>query len=399
MLPPAAPPQTSDAKPTAPAPAAPKPAAPTAPPPKESADLSAVLESAFEKKKPDDPKPTPENGKPDAGEAGNAPAPAVADAKPAAKPKPTAENNLAAMRQRLESAERERDELKAKSEKPQSIEEHPQFKTQAQRLVDLEKQYKEAAEALKYTNYVKSPEYRDKYKKPLENAWSEAYLEVESLTFTDAEGNERQASREQFNKLIQLPKKEAAAQAEEWFGRHMGNEMMQHRRNIEGLHRQAAEAVANFEQEGAKLEQQSAEQKARENEAIQKQWKAANDAVVEKFPNLCNPIEGDEKGNAILAQTRKHVDAFLDALVRGDPSVKSEKGISDFAVFRHSAIAAPRLVHQNKELKAELEKVKSDLAEFRNGDAADGKGAGRVDGAASEGVDALLESAFPGGRR
>src|SRR3990167_10618876 len=106
MLPPAAPPQTSDAKPTAPAPAAPKPAAPTAPPPKESADLSAVLESAFEKKKPDDPKPTPENGKPDAGEAGNAPAPAVADAKPAAKPKPTAENNLAAMRQRLESAER-----------------------------------------------------------------------------------------------------------------------------------------------------------------------------------------------------------------------------------------------------------------------------------------------------
>lgn len=387
---------------TAPAPAAPPPPSPPKPSPPstppsnvprgtkepsapspEKKDIASDLRSSLaEAFSPAEPKSEPEPKNEPAKE--NAEAELEPAELPATPPTPKEakaiqeEKSLGALRRRAEAAEKELKRTKAELSKRTIPDDYEPLKEKAKRVEDLEKRYEQVAKDLKYAKYEKSPEYQDKFKKPLESAWADAYREIQDLTRPDADGNERQATKEDFHSLMQRPKKEAAELADQWFGPHMGREIMQHRRTVEDLHRKAAEATQNYEKEAGEIEAKGVADRTAQKEAIEKLWKISNDKVVQDFPEMFQPKEGDEEGNARLEGGYKFVDEILGAVARQHPSSRTEKGIADFALVRHLAASSARREHQLKTAREEIAALKVRVAEYEKTGAGEGAAGGRT---------------------
>lgn len=288
------------------------------------------------------------------------------------------EKSLGALRRRAEAAEKELERTKSELSKRTIPDDYEPLKEKAKRVEELEKRYEQVAKDLKYAKYEKSPDYQDKFKKPLDSAWSDAYREIMDLTRPDAEGNEHQGSKEDFHKLMQMPKREAAELADQWFGPHMGREIMQHRRTVEDLHRKAAEATQNYEKEAGELEAKSIAERTAQKEAIEKIWKSANEKVIQDFPEMFQPTDGDDEGNSRLTAGLNFVDEILGAVARQHPSARTEKGIADFALVRHLAASSGRREYQLKAAKTEIATLKARVADYEKTGAGEGAAGGRT---------------------
>jgi hypothetical protein len=319
-------------------------------------------------KPPDKEEPSPESGA--AGQESTEPSSITPTPKSIQE-----EKSAGALRRRAEAAEKERDNLRLEIAKRAIPEDYEPLKEKAARVDELQKKYQQVANELKYVKYEKSPEYQEKFNKPLEAAWADAYREMEFLKITDEDGNKRNATKEDFRKLMQEPKQEAGELADQLFGPHMGRELMHHRRTIEDAHRKAAEAVRDFEAQAGEIESKTLAERTAQKEAIEKLWASSNDKVVLEFPEMFQLKEGDEEGNSRLAGGYKFVDDVLRAV--GHPSSRTEQGIADFALVRHLAASSSRREHQLKAAREENAMLKARVAEFEKTGAGEGAAGGR----------------------
>lgn len=273
-------------------------------------------------------------------------------------------------------AETELAELRKALPDPAKVKE---LETRAQQL---ERQYQEAQEQLRFENYAKSDEFKTKYQQPYEDAWKRWMGELGELTVQDSStGEERNLQPQDILELVNLPLQKAREQAESTFGS-FANDVMSARKEIRSLFEAQNKALEEAKKMGAeRTTKQQQEQQARQ-EALAKEitttWKQANDLAVadEKFGKFFKPVEGDTEGNTRLTKGFEIADRAF-AVSPLDPRLTPEQRaevVRLHAAVRNRAAAFGRLSYQNEKLSAEIAALKAELGKYKGSQPGAGEG-------------------------
>jgi len=300
----------------APAPAAPEPPAPAAP--------AAPAATAPEATKPpvDDlfnlDKFTTKKEEP-------APAPAKQDAP--AKSEPA---SLKQFREQYEMTKKERDDLaskvaeleRARSEGTKKEIEEATKALKAE-MDSIRKNAEELDTEVRYLNYTRSGEYKQKYEAPLREAWQTALGDIEGIRVTDADGTERDASHEDIMAILNVPVAKAAIIAQEMFGA-AAPEIMAHRRRILELTQARDKSIAEWKEKGS---QREVEQK-KQLESRQSRSRDLFDSQFTEFEKSHNQLfgreDGDEEGNKLLDES----DRLIKIALKGE-GIDADMGYDD----------------------------------------------------------------------
>ena len=300
----------------APAPAAPEPPAPAAP----AAPVAATPEAA---KPPVDDlfnldKFTAKKEEP-------APAPAKQDAP--AKSEPA---SLKQFREQYEMTKKERDDLaskvaeleRARSEGTKKEIEEATKALKAE-MDSIRKNAEELDTEVRYLNYTRSGEYKQKYEAPLREAWQTALGDIEGIRVTDADGTERDASHEDIMAILNVPVAKAAIIAQEMFGA-AAPEIMAHRRRILELTQARDKSIAEWKEKGS---QREVEQK-KQLESRQSRSRELFDSQFTEFEKSHSQLfgrdEGDEEGNKLLDES----DRLIKIALKGE-GIDADMGYDD----------------------------------------------------------------------
>jgi len=300
----------------APAPAAPEPPAPAAP----AAPVAAAPEAA---KPPVDDlfnldKFTAKKEEP---------APATAKQDAPAKSEPA---SLKQFREQYEMTKKERDDLaskvaeleRARSEGTKKEIEEATKALKAE-MDSIRKNAEELDTEVRYLNYTRSGEYKQKYEAPLREAWQTALGDIEGIRVTDADGTERDASHEDIMAILNVPVAKAAIIAQEMFGA-AAPEIMAHRRRILELTQARDKSIAEWKEKGS---QREVEQK-KQLESRQSRSRELFDSQFTEFEKSHNQLfgreDGDEEGNKLLDES----DRLIKIALKGE-GIDADMGYDD----------------------------------------------------------------------
>lgn len=276
----------------------------------------------------------------------------------------------------LKSKEQEKELATARAPK-----DDPEKKALQEERDTLRKRHEDMEREIRYSNYVKSNEYKEKFETPFVESLDEAYEFVEQLTVTTDEGV-RRATKEDFNALLNMEPQAAAEKAEEMFGR-LSNRVLNFQDKLASMQRAARKAVDNYKKEGDKVERERLVKTEEQRKAIGETWKRANEEIQIKFPELFGEVEGDDEGNTKLRDGYAEVDRAQD------PNISLQERIGRTAAVRHRAAALPREVYRRKK----AEKENAELREIIKNYEASVPGKGLKDGAKPPAVDDETDAA------
>jgi len=328
---PAAAPAPAPSKPAAPAAAPPAPARnqskavsskPVSNPAQNLADAYSQLDSlgaddgggpAPEPRTPPKPPELPGGQKPQDAKDNKPPGETADDANPdnpeGASPKPGEKPDekipAKTLRERKDQLERENASLAARvkelEEKNSDPTEHPEFKKNKETLEQREKRLAELEEEIRFTNYERSTEYREKYEAPFLDAYAAGRAKVSSFTLTDpGTGEPRQGTEQDFDQLMRITDDNAAAErAAELFG-NKAPIVLFHREEALKMNAARVKALDHYRKEGGEREKQRTEQLSKMQREVATAFESESKAGVEKYSKWFKPVEGDAKSAEIL---------------------------------------------------------------------------------------------------
>lgn len=393
------------------------PAAPAAPstPPTQSpasaapidfgADIDADLASLDDSRQPPPApakapeKPTPTvkpSEKPEAAK----PADKTADAKPADKPvdepppKPVKAADLRGAYEGLKK--RVKDELEPKLHQLEArVKEYETRKPEdtaplQAKLEAAQKRADELESEIRFVNYRKSNEFKEKYEKPYEEAWASALAQIRQLQVATEDGGTRPATDSDILALANMPVGELDAKADEMFGR-SAPRVVRHIEKIRELSDAQHKALADAQKNAGEREKTLTVQQQAARTELLKLWQGSNKELAEKYPAWFGHSEDDPEGNALLDKgfaladlhfvgrndmTEQQIDllppAFRDALKSRGYLTPQERVQLD-ARLRNKAANHDRLVLRVKRLTAELKEKTDALAEYEKSSPPAGK--------------------------
>jgi hypothetical protein len=254
-----------------------------------------------------------------------APAPAKQDAP--AKSEPA---SLKQFREQYEMTKKERDDLaskvaeleRARSEGTKKEIEEATKALKAE-MDSIRKNAEELDTEVRYLNYTRSGEYKQKYEAPLREAWQTALGDIEGIRVTDADGTERDASHEDIMAILNVPVAKAAIIAQEMFGA-AAPEIMAHRRRILELTQARDKSIAEWKEKGS---QREVEQK-KQLESRQSRSRELFDSQFTEFEKSHNQLfgreDGDEEGNKLLDES----DRLIKIALKGE-GIDADMGYDD----------------------------------------------------------------------
>lgn len=297
------------------------------------------------------------------------------DAKPAetpvtdAEPDPTAKYQLAHdLRKAFRKLHKEHDALKSEVVTLRTRSQAKPDEAVLNETKELRKRLDEAEQELRYLDYTKSSEFRDKYTKPYENALNDAVEEVKELHVLDENGNPlRPATEGDLRKILTADKSEVRSLAKQLFGED-AQDVLAIRRKLDDLNRNANREAREYREKAAEREKQRALKAAEEREGMERLWKGKVSEVAEKYKQFFGKIEGDDEYNATLEDGYKRIDAAHD------PNIPMEEKVTRLAVQRHKAAAFGAQVLLNKRLQGRVKELEEALKEYEKSVPASGKG-------------------------
>jgi hypothetical protein len=254
-------------------------------------------------------------------------------AAPAKAPEPTAKNEPASLKQfreQYEMTKKERDDFAAKvSEleraKSEGTRKEVEEATKALKaeMDSIRKNAEELDTEVRYLNYTRSGEYKQKYETPLREAWQTALGDIEGIRVTDEDGTERDANHQDIMVLLNVPVAKAAIIAQETFGP-AAPEIMAHRRRLIELTQARDKSIAEWKEKGAQREVESKKQlesrQTRSRDLFESQF-----ADYEKtHSQLFGREEGDEDGNKLLDES----DRLVRIALKGE-GIDADMGYDD----------------------------------------------------------------------
>jgi len=241
-----------------------------------------------------------------------------------------------------------------------------------ERLTKTEQRAKELEDEIRYVNYTKSTEFKEKYEQPFQRAVGSAMKELQGLSFQDDKGVGKQFDVNVLMELVNLPLHQARAVSNNLFG-DLSNDVMTHRNRIrENLDEQAA-AIETAKKTGAERETQQREQLkqyvaqasgfAKEHFNKFKQEILAHPEHGEFF----KPKEGDEEWNTRLEKGYEMADKAFSVNVldtRLSPEQRKEAVKLQAAVYNQSAAWRPMRLHIQR-LTKERDALRDELGKYK----------------------------------
>lgn len=333
---------------------------------------------------PEPPKPTPTppvaNGKPPEAHKTATPTPTPAPTPPKDPPKSDKEENLANLRKKLEAREAEfaalqnsvtatskekadadlkRADAEAKLQAALEREEKD-YKPRVERLKVVEQELQKREEVLKVKAYQETPEFHERFVKPLVDAQVEAQELLTELVVDNGDGTVRAATMDDFNEVLSARSvNEAYAIAQKKFGP-VAQTAVNLRQRIRTLERSRSEATKRAGEMALEYEQR------RQSEFVQQQQQFKNSVYTEAERLLKERLQIDdtdpEEKDAFTSATQ-----FADGLWNSDGE-SVDQVVKKAAKARANNIEAPvlrkkldRAMKENAELKEQLKQYqKSD---------------------------------------
>lgn len=245
-------------------------------------------------------------------------------------------------------------------------------KTEMDRLAKAEQRAKELEDHIRFVDYEKSQEFKEKYETPYEQSWAKALADLQDITTTDANGNESKLSPSHMLELVNMSLPKAREMANELFG-DFADDVMSARKSIREMFDAKAKALSDAKTNGATRMKDAAEkaqsEQAQIHESVTKNWDKWKAAVTkdEKFGKYFNTVEGDEQGNQRLAKgfalverafsenpmDPKHTPEQREAIIKRQAAVFNRA-----AGFSKAVLMATTLEAKVKALETELAKYK-----------------------------------------
>jgi hypothetical protein len=254
-------------------------------------------------------------------------------AAPAKAPEPAAKNEPASLKQfreQYEMTKKERDDFAAKvaeleRAKSEGTRKEVEEATKALKaeMDSIRKNAEELDTEVRYLNYTRSGEYKQKYETPLREAWQTALGDIEGIRVTDEDGTERDANHQDIMALLNVPVAKAAIIAQETFGP-AAPEIMAHRRRLIELTQARDKSIAEWKEKGAQREVESKKQlesrQMRSRDLFESQF-----ADYEKtHAQLFGREDGDEDGNKLLDES----DRLVRIALKGE-GIDADMGYDD----------------------------------------------------------------------
>ena len=231
------------------------------------------------------------------------------------------------------------------------------------KLEDIDRRRAELETELRFSNYSKSEEYKEKYHGPLREAWKETLAGIEGMTVEDSEGNTREVNSDDISRLMAMPNAQARKVATEMFGT-AASEIMQYRAKLMGLTTARDKALEEWRTKGSEREAQM----AKDRQAMVKSWESDIQGYQTDYPELFGKRDGDADGNALIdAGNRLARKAFLaEGIPDGlTPEQRREEVLGAQTMTALRAMAYPRVLRDLNAAKSEIEELKSKLAEYQ----------------------------------
>ncbi len=261
------------------------------------------------------------------------------------------------------------------AERDRALEEHKK------RVADYENE-------LKFTQYEKSQEYKEKYQKPFETAYLAGRSKAAALKIVERKGDDgevlqqtRKGTAEDFDALMSITDDDVAAEkaVELW-----GNKaplILYHREEANKLNGQASNAVKEYREKGAEREKQLNEQREKWQKDASSMVEREMAAAVEKYPAFFKPDDADPKGNTLMDQGRELMERVIKngAPMRdGQKQMTHEELAAAVAKVRNGAMAFPRVAYKLNQALKENKDLKAKLAEFETSVPGNGDGHGHT---------------------
>lgn len=307
--------------------------------------------------------------------------------------KDRAEAEAKALRTEVETLKKQLSEPKANPDKE---------KWDAERA-DYQKRLDELETELRFTNYERSQEYKEKYETPFVRAWNAGQQKAAGLKVVESPGEAdpvtgertgakmRQGTKEDFDVLMQIGDDDAAAEfAQQRFGA-KAPLMLYHREQVQALNSARLQAIDDFRKQGVDREKNRMEQTTQQEKQISEAWTRENTAAIEKYPNWFKPVEGDDKGNELLERGFKLADLAFSNDIQKMPL---EKRVQIWSAVRNKAAGFDRLAQQNRALQDQIKELQAKLEGFEDTEALPGQGGGKggkQDVNGYDSVDAMID--------
>ena len=237
-------------------------------------------------------------------------------AAPAKTPDPAPKNEPASLKQfreQYELTKKERDDLATKIQELERVksegtrkEVEEATKSLKAEMDAIRKNAEELDTEVRYLNYTRSTEYKQKYETPLREAWQTALGDIQGIRVTDEDGTERDASHQDIMVLLNVPVAKAAIIAQETFGP-AAPEIMAHRRRLIELTQARDKSITEWKEKGAQREVESKKQ-------VESRQSRSRDLFESQFADyerthaqLFGREEGDEDGNKLLDESDRLV--------------------------------------------------------------------------------------------
>lgn len=244
-------------------------------------------------------------------------------------------------------------------------------KTEVERLTRAEQRAKELEEEIRYVNYAKSEEFKEKFDQPYQDAFKLAMGDLAEISIQTESGEPRPATPQDLLEIVNLPLGKAKERATELFGE-FAEEAMAHRKDVRRLWENRVKALDAARKVAVEREQQMVEQHqamaAEMQKFIMENWQKANEAVKTDpdHAEFFKEVEGDEERNGILAKGYE----FADQALQGnpmDPRLKPEDRatiIKRHAALRNRAAAYGTLKHLLAKERAEKAAIMEKLKQY-----------------------------------
>ncbi len=237
-----------------------------------------------------------------------------------------------------------------------------------EKLAALEKENNDFKEELKFTNYIKHPEFAEKYQKPYNEAWSKAVREIEQLTVQQDDGTSRQATPQDILALANSPLASLDERAETMFGRSAAR-VIRHVERIRDLAEAQEKAIADAKTTGSEREKQIKLSQEQRNSKVSQILQKTNADLATKYPKWFGHEATDTEGNSVFDKGMQYVDQVFS----GDPSIPEDQRISRMAVIRNKAANHDRLALHLKNANSQIAELKASLEAYEKSEPSAGK--------------------------
>lgn len=251
---------------------------------------------------------------------------------PAAKTEPTKPEptSIKQFREQYDLTKKERDDFAAKvSELERARSEGTRkeveeaTKSLKSEMDTIRKNAEELDTEVRYLNYTRSGEYKQKYETPLREAWQTALGDIDGIRVTDADGNERDANHHDIMAILNVPVAKAAIIAQEMFGA-AAPEIMTHRRRLLELTQSRDKSIAEWKEKGSQREVERSKQVEGRQSRSRDLFESQFSDYEKSHPQLFGREDGDDDGNKLLDES----DRLIRIALKGE-GIDADMGYED----------------------------------------------------------------------